>query len=133
MGRRLLPLILLLLASCADQQPPACPGWRGQVFSLYFGLAIEDRANVTPAEWADFVDRTVVPNLPDGFTVLDGTGAWMNPVTRKTSRENSKVLVAAMPGTPDSRDAIQRVRKAYEDRFHQLKVGLTIQPVGADF
>jgi hypothetical protein len=51
----------------------------------------------------------------------------MNPVTRKTVREATKVLVAALPETPASVAAVERVRQAYQSRFHQQAVGMTVE------
>ena len=72
------------------------------LFTLYLGEAIPGRDDLTDKEWQSFLDGTVTVNLPNGYTVLDGFGAWMNPATHKTSREATKVVVVALPDAPES-------------------------------
>jgi hypothetical protein len=96
-----------------------------RVYELYFGRAIHGRGDLTDAEWDEFRDSVIIPNLPEGFTVLDGDGAWLNPHTHTTMSEATKIVVAAMPDTAGSVSAIARVRDAYDTRFHQISVGMT--------
>ena len=74
-----------------------------------------------------FLDRTITANLPNGYTILDASGGWMNPVTHKTVKEPTKVLLVALPDVPDSLTAVNRIRTAYQIDFHQQLVGMTIQ------
>ncbi|MBN8899025.1 MAG: DUF3574 domain-containing protein [Rhodospirillales bacterium] len=125
-----LAAMLALPAACAPP-PPACPAGAGRpmlLAMLYFG-----RAAASDAVWARFVDQIVVPALPDGFTELDGDGAWLNPTTGTTGRERSTVLVVAIEDRPDRRAALERVRAAYRQAFHQQSVGLTLTQVCGDF
>ncbi len=103
------------------------------VFSLYFGRSIPARRDLTEQEWQAFLDDTVTANLPNGYTVFDAAGAWMNPMTRKTIREASKVIVVAMPDVPDSLAAINRIRTAYQLEFQQQLVGMTAAPACGSF
>nr|WP_294509757.1 DUF3574 domain-containing protein [uncultured Rhodopila sp.] len=96
------------------------------VFDLYFGEAISGRGDLTGAEWRQFIDDTIAVNLPDGFTVFDAGGAWMNPVTQRATREATKVLLAALPDDPASLEAVNRIRSAYQIRFRQQLVGMTV-------
>ena len=34
---------------------------------------------MTDPAWAEFTADVITPQLPDGFTVLDANGQWMNP------------------------------------------------------
>ena len=133
---RLVALLLLgsLLGGCANDL--ACGAGTGTpmlVAQLFFGRTVPGRSNVSNAEWDRFVDEVVVPALPAGFTALDADGAWMNPATGVTSREQTKVLIAAVPDTAGSIDAIARVRRAYASTFHQQLVGMTIRRECASF
>jgi hypothetical protein len=122
--------IALLASACTGPARSACtPGMTTPmaVFTLYFGKAITGRADLTEPEWQSFLDDTVTANLPNGYTVLDADGAWMNPLTHRTTREATKVVVAALPDRQDNAAAIERVRQAYRTRFHQLAVGMTIE------
>lgn len=103
------------------------------VAQLFFGLAVPGRSDVTDREWAGFVDQVAAAALPDGFTVLDGDGGWMNPATRVTSRERSKVLVVALPDTAERIAALNGVREAYQRAFHQQLVGMTVVRECASF
>lgn len=114
----------LLVAACAA---PACPPAGGspmRVYDLYFGRAIKGRAPLTAAEWRTFRDQVVTPALPDGYTVLTGEGAWRGPAGGATVTEDTIVLIAALPDTPASLTAINRVRSAYQHQFNQESVGM---------
>ena len=82
------------------------------VVDLFFGRAIPGRNDLTEQEWQTFLADTVMVNLPDGFTVMDAAGAWMNPTTRTTMSEATKVILVALPDAPSSLDAVNRVRTA---------------------
>ena len=103
------------------------------VYDLYLGRAVANRGDVTDAEWRTFLDDTVTANLPAGYTVLDGTGAWMNPQTRSTISEHSMVIRVALPDTPDGTAAVGRIRAEYQRRFHQQMVGLVVTPACGSF
>ena len=103
------------------------------VFTLFLGKAIPGRGDLTEGEWQSFLDDSITANLPNGFTVLDATGGWMNPITRKTIREATKVVLVALPGQPDSLAAINRIRSDYQIRFHQQLVGMTIAEACGSF
>lgn len=96
------------------------------VFTLFFGKSIPGRGELTDKEWQAFLDKVITANLPNGYTVVDATGAWMNPITSKTIHEGTKMLVVALPDTPDSLAPIGRIRNAYQEQFRQQRVGMTI-------
>jgi hypothetical protein len=123
---------------CAAMPSAACPAGLGQpmqvfVFDLFFGRAIAGRNDLTENEWQGFLDDTVTVNLPDGYTVMDASGAWMNPITHKTIKEPSNVILVALPDSPDSLEAVNRIRTAYQVRFHQQLVGMTVTPACGSF
>ena len=97
-------------------------------YQLFFG-----RASVTDQAWADFAAKTVTPHLPNGFTVLDADGQWMNPATQYISSERTKVSIVAVPDSPGSAAAITAIKDAYRTQFHQLSVGTVIHPVCGAF
>jgi hypothetical protein len=126
--------LVMGLGACAGDSPCATgTGKPMAVFTLYFGEAIAGRGDLTEKEWQSFLEDTIVASLPDGFTVLDGNGAWMNPATRRTVREATKVLVTALPRSPESLAAINHVRSAYQTRFHQQLVGMTVEQACGTF
>lgn len=133
-----LPLVLALLALLAGCAPrpvaQGCAAGDGRpmrLVELFFGRAMQGNRLVTAPDWDRFVDQVVAPNLPDGFTVFDATGAWLDRAGRQTRREPTKVLLAAIPPGRDA--AIHRIRDAYQQRFHQQLVGMTVQSACADF
>jgi hypothetical protein len=124
---RLVAALGLLLSGCAVPRCQSGAGQAMQIYTLYFGRSVKDRAPVSDQEWRDFRDQVVTPALPDGYTVLDGQGAWMNPRTHATIAEATKVLVVAMPEAPDSLAVLNRIRSNWQQRFHQYVVGMTVQ------
>jgi hypothetical protein len=137
--------VMLLIAGCAQQQPapiaaPAQPykclldgEQRMLIAHLFFGRNIRDRAPLTKAEWDDFAARTITPNFPAGFTVMDGEGQWQNPATGKISREPTKILLVATPRSPDLAARFAAVIDAYKSRFHQQSVGVITSDSCAGF
>jgi hypothetical protein len=93
---------------------------------LFFGRSVAGREDVTDQEWQAFLDDTVTANLPDGFTVWDAQGAWRNPRTGKTIHEASLAIRVGMSDGPESLAAVSRIRTAYQQRFHQQSVGMTV-------
>lgn len=102
-------------------------------YELFFGRAVTGRGDVTEREWTAFVEDTVTRDLPNGFTVFDARGAWFSPRVQRTIHEATKVILAALPDTPDSLAAVNRVRAAYQTRFNQQLVGMTAQPTCGTF
>ena len=97
------------------------------IFDLYFGRSVSGHGEVSDTEWKDFRDQVITPALPNGYTVLDGQGAWMSPRSRTTISEATKILVVAMPDAPESLNVINRIRSSWRQRFHQYAVGMTVQ------
>lgn len=94
------------------------------VAQLFFGLSVKDRGPVTPKEWRVFVQRNVAPRFPDGFTVYDAHGDWLDPVSHSIVRENSKVMIVAAEDSVDSRRKITEVSDLYRKAFRQQSVGV---------
>jgi hypothetical protein len=81
--RLVLALLCLALPSAARGQEAAdaalCRGVGGDGVlqaELLFGRNIEGRANVSDAQWTDFLGREVTPRFPDGLTVFEAAGQW---------------------------------------------------------
>jgi hypothetical protein len=119
---------LTIQTGCVTSPPNVCSPGLGApmlVFDLFFGISTPGRNDLTEAEWQDFRYTTITANLPNGYTVLDASGAWMSPVTRRTINEASRVVVVALPDSAESVAAVNRIRTEYQVRFHQQLVGLT--------
>ena len=102
-------------------------------YELFFGRSIAGHREVSDRAWQDFLAQVVTPNLTNGYTVFDATGHWRSPTTGHTVDERTKVLLAALPDTPDSAAAIDRVRQRYAAEFGQSLVGMTVTPVCGEF
>jgi hypothetical protein len=120
-------VLVLMLSGCGSPRCQPEAGHAMQIYTLYFGRSVRDRAPVSDKEWRDFRNQVITPSLPDGYTVMDAQGAWMNPHSRVTIAEATKVLVVAMPEAPDNLTVINRIRSSWQHRFHQYVVGMTVQ------
>ena len=122
-------LVLLVALSGCAQAPPACVAagaTPGTVAQMFFGRSVTGREPVTDAEWAAFAQGVITPRLPDGFTVLDGSGQWLNPKTGTIGRETTKILLVALPGKPGDSAALHDIGEAWKQQFHQQSVGLIL-------
>jgi len=122
---------LLLLAGCAAAPEPCSMGaGPATIAEAYFGRNVKGRAPVTDAEWARFMTEVVTPAFPDGLTVLDGAGQWLNAGGR-VSREGSKILLLVLPGQDQAAASarLAPVTAAWKARFAQESV-LTVFRAG---
>ncbi len=123
--RKLIWLAAFPLLCAAAPCPVGQPSYWLQ---LFFG-----RSAVSDAEWQDFVENNITPAFPDGFTIVDGKGAWRAPGSVRTLSESSEVLLIEAPATPDVLVRVETLIEAYKQRFHQQSVGLTVEEVCARF
>lgn len=123
-------LFLVLMAT-----PVATPTWAaspcplpGQkpmlVVKMYFGQAMPGGRTVQPRAWTRFLSASVTSRFPDGFTVYDAYGQWMDPKMKAPSHERTKVVEIATPDGPASRAAITDIANRYRADFHQQSVGI---------
>jgi hypothetical protein len=120
-------LIALAIPRISATQETSCPlaGERPMlVAQLFFGLSVKGRGPVTPKEWRVFVRQNVAPRFPDGFTVYDAHGDWLDPVSHSVVRENSKVMIIAAEDSVETRRKITEVSEFYRKAFHQQSVGV---------
>lgn len=94
------------------------------VAELFFGRSIRGRAPVSDSEWSGFVSQTITKEFPDGFTVEDGEGGWADPATHALAREQTKILIVALPESRDAGRKIDRVVRQYRRDFQQTSVGI---------
>lgn len=105
-------LILALLVAAGCDARVGEPAVRTE---LYCGFSTP-KASVTEREFRDFLERSVTPRFPEGYTVEQAEGVW------KGSGEPSRVLIIVHPDTRDSSDKIDLIRKDYKFRFDQESV-----------
>lgn len=120
-------LIALAIPRISATQEISCPlaGERPMlVAQLFFGLSVKGRAPVSPKEWQVFVQQNVAPRFPDGFTVYDAHGDWLNPVSHSVVHESSKVMIVAAEDSVETRRKVTEVSELYREAFHQQSVGV---------
>lgn len=88
---------------------------------LYFGRSQPGGREVTEEQWQQFVDKEITPRFPDGLTVLDAYGQFLNSAGI-LARENSKVLILLYVSTPEREGSIQEIIDAYKSKFQQESV-----------
>jgi hypothetical protein len=90
---------------------------------LFFGTAKADGTAVSAAEWEAFLDAEITPRFPEGLTVLEAAGQWME-ADGDLVEERSKVVLLLYPhaAQAESHAEIEAIRVAYERRFGQEAV-----------
>ncbi len=89
--------------------------------TLYFGRSTEANP-ISDEAWKTFVETEVTPRFPDGFSYLDGKGAWYNSAFKRTIYENSTLLIILHPDTRENRMKIAEVADAWRVTFNQQAV-----------
>lgn len=89
---------------------------------LFFGMDRPTGGTVSEDEWQKFVADVVTPRFPDGLTVDDTLGQYLDGKT--LVREKSKQLVLIYPRRlkASSSRKIEEIRAAYIKAFDQKSV-----------
>jgi hypothetical protein len=121
---------LLSLTTAAHAQQLQCTGDQKSwvVAELLFGVS-----HVGARSWTRFLAAEITPRFPDGLTVYDAKGQWRAPGSATISRERTKVVMIAMPPSPDNDARLQQVIEAFKTRFRQRSVGLIVRPACVSF
>lgn len=119
---RAMVLMTVLLLGCRTSEfapsTDAKPMLRTEMF---FGLSRPDGGAVSDQEWQAFVDETITPRLPDGFTIVDGVGQWRE-ASGHIAHERSKILMILHPRDQTTTIKLDEIRTAYKQRFKQEAV-----------
>jgi uncharacterized protein DUF3574 len=101
---------------------------------LYFGMNIPAGGLVSDSAWTVFLEREIAPRLPEGFTVFESVGYYLNRTTGKTEREPSRVLlVYYREDQPQAARALTELATLYKQRFNQQSVLRVTARVKASF
>jgi hypothetical protein len=101
-----------------DRQVSCPPGEdHRQVAELVLGRNIGQTLGVSEADFTRFLDEEVTPRFPDGLTVWDSQGRWLDKGV--VWKEPGKTLTIVLPGKPDDRRKLDEIAQAYETRFRQ--------------
>jgi hypothetical protein len=103
------------------------------VVEMLFGRKIGDRIGVSNAAWARFVDREITPRFPDGLSVVDAAGQWLDPDKKRVVREPSKIVTIVVADLEKGQGAIDAITEAYKKRFRQQAVGVIVRPACVSF
>jgi Ca2+-binding RTX toxin-like protein len=88
---------------------------------LYFGRNITGGGEVSEAEFQKFLDREITPRFPDGLTVYEADGQFLDS-TGKLIKEPSKVVSLIFEDTAENEAAIEQIIVAYKQQFQQESV-----------
>jgi hypothetical protein len=90
---------------------------------LLLGLSKPDGSAVTDAQFQSFIDTEVTPRLPEGFTIVAGSGQFKDS-RGAIVRESARVLVVLHPLAADGRSSqrIEEIRASYKSRYQQESV-----------
>ncbi len=126
-----------LLAACSDDAAADCPAGLEPFteFNVYFGQERGDESAVSAAEWSDFLADVVTPQFPNGLTVFDAQGQWLDIEEERLYRERTKVLNVLVPVamTSEAKRSLDEIAEIYVDRFDQQVVFKTSVPACAGF
>lgn len=115
----LLILLVPLLSSGCQGQRSADGSGTWQRTELFFGLSRRGAADVSEAEWSEFVATQIAPAFPGGFTELTAIGHFRQD--GKSQSEPVRVLVILNPPeqavSTDSK--LNALGRAYCARFGQ--------------
>jgi len=116
-------LLVLALSGCAPMHQLACGSGEQVLFqdSLYFGTVKPPGGIVSAEDWAGFLNSTVTPRFPQGFSVWQAAGQWRG-ANGAIVRESSYVLNIAHPGDASSEKAVLEIVAAYKSKFEQEAV-----------
>jgi hypothetical protein len=127
-----LVLTCILMSGCAASVP-LCPD--GQTLmtgeSLYFGTAWRG-GTVTALDWQNFLDETISPRFPEGFSVWLASGQWKSADGR-IIREGSYVVNIIHPDTLAASVALDEIVSTYKSKFQQEAVLRVKNPVCVSF
>lgn len=116
--RYLIPaVVLIFMISCNVDTQTACPEGLEPFnkVTLYFGLTTSE-GEITAEEWDLFIEEIATPNFPEGMTVYDSFGKWMNPEEEIISQPG-KVLVHLFDTGTDKSAEIEDVISEFKNRF----------------
>lgn len=103
------------------------------IVKMYFGQNMPGGRTVQSRAWTHFLSAAVTSRFPDGFTVYDAYGQWMDPKMSKPGQERSKVVEIAAPDSLAARTAITDIARSYRESFHQQSVGIVTSTSCATF
>lgn len=131
----ILLITVLLFTGCMSidiDKAANCSGEDWLESTLYLGRTMNGTP-ISDEAWQSFIESDVTLRFPDGFTFLNGRGAWKNAKAGKTMYENSTLLIILHPDTMQELSKIRDMAKAYHATFDQEAVLQSHKKVCVDF
>jgi len=75
-------LVCICLTGCAISQRT----------DIFFGMNIPGGGEVSEDQWKQFNDSIVAPRFSQGYTEYAASGKWLDPDTKQTISERTRVL-----------------------------------------
>ncbi|MBD2434183.1 MULTISPECIES: DUF3574 domain-containing protein [Fischerella] len=88
---------------------------------LYFGLSKPGGKTVSEVEWQLFLNRVITPRLPDGLTVMDVYGQYLDS-SGKLTREKTKLVILIYENSQTKNQKIEEIIASYKRTFRQESV-----------
>ena len=90
---------------------------------LFFGRNISGGGEVSRKDFNKFLEEIITPRFPDGLTVLNGRGQFLNS-SGEVERERTIVLILLYPVSArrEKHAKIEEIREEYKTRFQQQSV-----------
>src|SRR6185369_7200471 len=119
---RAMVLMTVLLVGCRTSElAPSTDAKTMLRTEMFFGLSRPDGGAVSDQEWQAFVDETITPRFPDGFTIVDGVGQWRE-ASGHIAHERAKILLILHPRDQTTTTKLDEIRAEYKQRFKQEAV-----------
>ncbi|MBL9207016.1 MAG: DUF3574 domain-containing protein [Opitutaceae bacterium] len=116
-----------------DSQRPALARWLRTELYLAVGRVDAPGASLNETGWRAFLDREVTPRFPDGFSVVDAYGQWLDRTRPEPGRLLSKVIVILHEDTPARAADIDAIRVAWKRQTGAQSVLRASSPVDVSF
>ena len=87
-------------------------------YELFLGQNIGTTERVSDEDWRRFLADDVTPRYPDGFTVLEASGQWRDPMGTIVSEQSRNLVVIARDPVSEL-PKITAIRDTYKTRFRQ--------------
>jgi len=112
----------ICLGGCA-LLPPDQARWSRH--EIYFG-------EVPAAQWDQFVEDTITPEFPDGFTVVEAAGQWRE-ASGRIIRERSHLLMIIAQDPAGTHAKLQKISDQFKARFGEETVLMVQSAVQVEF
>lgn len=116
--------------TCASRHCPAAAAPQWVKSEVYFGRELPGGGQVSPADWADFLNKVVTPRFPKGLTIYDAYGQ-MQHADGRIEKQSTWVIILLHPHDPAADRAIQEVIDAYRKQFSKAQVAMVNQPLAS--